>query len=190
MQPLGCYSLKNIYRILMIGFGAGLITLGFVGIALSNFVEVQRRQDWVLAGQRAGASVASFTLNLSSGNYKLGVFVWIHNYAEAFYSISNANGNQEVISRLPSTDQSSEWKYGEAYFQLADSGFYTFELHNATFSSIRSAAQVFQRIYLEEYLHPYRSFLWVGVFCLVIATPLVIAGFVSLINSQTLKTKE
>ena len=164
---------------LMLGLGASLITLGFAGIALSNLTEVQRRQEWVLAGQRAGTSVASFTMNLSSGDYKLGVFVWVHNYAEAFYSISDANGNEVVISRLPNTDQSSEWKYSEGYFQLVDSGLYTFELYNATFSSIRSTAQVFQRIYVDEYLHPYRSFLWIGIVSLIAGIPLVVAGLAS-----------
>jgi len=48
----------------MIGFGAGLITLGFVGIALCNYVEVERQEDLVLVAQRAGASVANFSLNL------------------------------------------------------------------------------------------------------------------------------
>ena len=55
------------YRMVMIGFGAGLITLGLVGIALSNYMEVNRREDWVLVFQRAGASVANFSSNLSSG---------------------------------------------------------------------------------------------------------------------------
>ena len=109
------------YRMLMIGSGAGLITLGLIGIALSNSVEVQRQQDWVLVCQRAGASVSSFTLNLSLGDYYLGVFVWVHNYAEAFYKISDASGTQVVNIRLATTDQSSEWKYHEVYFQLIDS---------------------------------------------------------------------
>ena len=144
----------------MIGFGAGLITLGFVGIALFNYMEVGKQEDWVLVFQRAGASVTPFTLNLSSGLYMLGVSVWVHNYAEGFYSISNVNGSQVVIVRLANTDQSSEWKYNEGYFQVVDSGYYTFELVNATFSSVRSTAQLLQRRYIDEYVYPYRSFLW------------------------------
>ncbi len=156
------------YRMLIIGFAAGLITLGFVGIVLSNRMEIQRRQDWVLVAQRAGASVASFALNLSGGVYKLGVFVWVHNYAEAFYSISDVNENQIVLVRLANTDQSSEWKYSEGYFRIVDSGCYTFELFNATFSSVRSFVELYQRRYLDECLYPYRSFFWVGAFSLVV----------------------
>ena len=174
---------------LMIGFGVGLITLGFIGVALSNRMEIQRREDWVLVAQRAGASVASFTLNLSSGVYMLGVSVWVHNYAEAFYLISDDMGTQVVILRLPNTDQSSEWIYNEGYFQIIDSGCYTFELFNATFSDVRSSAKLLQRRYLDECLCPYRNFLWVGVFSLVVGVPLLVVG---LVNPSTpkLKTKE
>jgi hypothetical protein len=126
--------------------------------------------------QRAGASVTSFTLNLSSGQYMLGVSVWVHNYAEGFYSISDVNGSQVVIVRLANTDQSSEWKYNEGYFQVIDSGYYTFELVNATFSSVRSTAQLSQRIYVDKFLYPYRSFFWIGVFFLVVGVPLVVVG--------------
>jgi hypothetical protein len=169
---------------LMIGFGAGLITLGFVGIALCNYVEVERREDWVLVWQRAGASVASSALNLSSGRYMLGVSVWVHNYAEGFYSISDVNGNQVVIVHLANTDQSSEWKYNEGYFQVIDSGYYTFELVNATFSSVRSTAQLSQRIYVDKFLYPYRSLFWVGVFFLVVGVPLVVVGSVTSLTSK------
>jgi hypothetical protein len=161
---------------LMIGFGAGLITFGFVGAALSNYMEVNRREDWVLMFQRAGASVANFSLNLSSGRYMLGVSVWIHNYAEGFYSISDVNGSEVVIVPLANTDQSSEWKYNEVYFELIDSGYYSFKLLNATFSSVRSIAELFQRIYVNEFLYPYRSFFWIGVFSLVVGVPLVVVG--------------
>ena len=164
------------YRMLMIGFGVGLITLGFVGIALCNYVEVERREDWVLVFQRAGVSVTSFTLNLSSGLYMLGVSVWVHNYAEGFYSVLDANRTQVIILRLANTDQSSEWKYNEEYFEVIDSGYYTFELVNATFSSVRSTAQLLQRRYIDEYVYPYRSFLWAGVFFLVVGVPLVVVG--------------
>jgi len=164
------------YRMLMIGFGASLITLGFVGIALYNYIQVERREEWVLMFQRAGASVANFSLNLSSGGYMLGVSVWIHNYAEGFYSISDVNGSQVVIVPLANTDQSSEWKYNTRYFQVLHSGYYTFELFNATFSSVRSIAQLFQRIYVDEFLYPYRSFFWIGVFFLVVGVPLVVVG--------------
>lgn len=160
----------------MIGFGAGLITLGFVGIALCNYMQVGKQADWVLVLQRAGTSVTSFTLNLSSGWYMLGVSVWVHNYAEGFYSISNVNGSQVVIVRLANTDQSSEWKYNEGYFQLIDSGYYTFELVNATFSSIRSTVQLSQRIYVDQFLYPYQSFFWIGVFFLVVGVPFVVVG--------------
>lgn len=163
----------------MIGFGAGLITLGFVGIALCNYMEVERREDWGLMFQRAGASVANFSLNLSSGRYMLGVFVWVHNYAEGFYSISDVNGSQVVIVRLANTDQSSEWKYNEGYFQVIDSGYYTFELVNATFSSVRSTAQLFQRIYVDKFLYPYRSFLWAGVFSLIAGVSIAVVGLAS-----------
>jgi hypothetical protein len=172
------------YRMLMIGFGVGLITLGFVGIALCNYVEVERREDLVLVSQRAGASVANFSLNLSSGRYMLGVSVWVHNYAEGFYSISDVNGSQVVIVRLANTDQSSEWKYNEGYFEVIDSGYYTFELVNATFSSVRSTAQLFQRIYVDKFLYPYRSFFWVGVFFLVVGVPLVVVGSATSLTSK------
>jgi len=174
---MGGRALKNMYRMLMIGFGAGLITLGFVGVALSDRVEVQRGQDWVLVCQRAGASVATFTLNLSNGDYVLGVFLWVHSYAEAFYSISDASGNQVVILRLATTDQWSEWTYSERYFQIIDSGYYTFELFNVTFSGIRSTMKLLQKRYLDIY--PYGSFLWVGVFSLVVGVPLVVVGSTS-----------
>jgi hypothetical protein len=164
------------YRMLMIGFGAGLITLGFVGIALCNYMEVGKQADWVLVFQRAGASVTPFTSNLSSGRYMLGVSVWVHNYAEGFYSISDINGSQVAIVRLANTDQSSEWKYNEGYFELIDSGYYTFELFNATFSSVRSTAQLLQRIYVDKFLYPYQSLFWVGVFFLVVGVPLVVVG--------------
>lgn len=164
------------YRMLMIGFGAGLITLGFVGIALCNYVEVERRADWVLVFQRAGASVSSFTVNLSTGVYYLGVSVWVHNYAEGFYSISDVNGSQVVIVRLANTDQSSEWKYNDGYFEVIDSGYYTFELFNATFSGVRSTVQLLQRIYVDQFLYPYQSFFWIGVFFLVVGVPLVVVG--------------
>jgi hypothetical protein len=177
--PLGMVRLKNVYRMLMIGFGAGLITLGFIGVALSDRIEIQKRQSWVLVGQRAGASVASFSLNLSSGVHMLGVSVWVHNYAEAFYSISDVNGNHVVILRLTNTDQSSEWKYSEGYFQITDSGYYTFKLFNATFSSIRSTAKLFLEKYVDECSYPYRSFLWVGIVSLVIGVPLVVIGLAS-----------
>jgi len=173
----------------MIGFGAGLITLGFVGIALSDRMEIQKREDWILVAQRAGASIASFALNLSSGDYTLGVSVWVHNYAEAFYSISDVNGNQVIIFRLTNTDQSSEWTYSEGYFQISDSGYYTFELFNATISSVRSTAKLLQRRYIDECLYPYRSFLWVGVFSLVIGVPLVVIGLASPLTPKS-KTKE
>jgi len=168
----------------MIGFGAGLITLGFVGIAVSNRMEIQRGEDWVLVGQRAGASVDSFTLKLSSGVHMLGVSVWVHNYAEAFYSISDVNGSQVVILRLPNTDQSSEWKYSEGYFQVTDSEYYTFKLFNATFSSTRSNAKLFLEKYVDEYSYPYRSFLWVGIVSLVIGVPLIVVGLASPLTSK------
>jgi hypothetical protein len=161
---------------LMIGFGVGLITLGFVGIALGNYMEVQRRADWVLVFQRAGASIANFSVNLSSGGCVLGVSVWVHNYAEGFYSISDANGNQVVIVHLANTDQSSEWKYNEGYFEIIDSGYYTFKLVNATFSSARSTVRLSQPIYVDEFLYPYRSLFWIGVFFLVVGVPLVAVG--------------
>jgi hypothetical protein len=164
---------------LMIGFGAGLITLGFVGIALCNYMEVERREDWGLMCQRAGVSVTSFTLNLSSGLYMLGVSVWVHNYAEGFYSVLDANRTQVIILRLANTDQSSEWKYNEGYFEVIDSGYYTFELFNATFSSVRSTAQLFQRRYIDEYVYPYRSFLWAGVFSLIAGVSIAVVGLAS-----------
>jgi hypothetical protein len=167
------------YRMLMIGLGAALVTFGLVGIALSDRIEIQRRQDLVLVCQRAGASVSSFTVNLSTGDYVLGTFVWVHNNAEAFYSVSDANRTQVVSTPLATTDQSSEWKYSEGYFQIIDSGDYTFELFNATFSSVRSFARLSQRRYVDEYLYPYRSFLWVGVFSLVVGVPLVVVGLAS-----------
>jgi len=160
----------------MIGFGAGLITLGFVGIALLNYMEVGKQADWVLVFQRAGASVSSFTVNLSTGEYYLGVSVWVHNYAEGFYSISDVNGSQVVIVRLANTDQSSEWKYNDGYIEVIDSGYYTFELVNATFSSVRSTVQLFQRIDVDKFLYPYQSFFWMGVFFLVVGVPLVVVG--------------
>lgn len=169
---------------LMIGFGVGLITLGFVGISLCNRTEVQKREDWVLVSQRAGESVASFTSNLSSGVYMLRVLVWVHNYAEAFYSISDTNGSQLVILRLANTDQSSEWRYSDGYFQIVDSGCYTFELFNATFSSVHSTAQLFQRRNVNECLYPYRSFLWVGAFSPVVGVPLVVVGLASSLTSK------
>jgi len=174
---------------LLIGFGAGLITLGFVGIALSDRMEVQVREDWFLTGQRAGASVASFSLNLSSGVYMLGVSVWVHNYAEAFYSVTDASGNQMVILRLANTAQSSEWKYNEEYFQIIDSGHYTFELFNATVSNVRSTAKLLQRKYVDERFYPYQSFLWVGVFSLVVGVPLLVVGLASPFARKP-KTKE
>lgn len=169
---------------IMIGLGAGLITLGFIGIVLSDRVEVQRRQDWILLTQRAGASVSSFTLNLSDGEYVLGVSLWVHNYAEGFYSISDANGTDVVTLSLDNTDQPSEWKYCERYFQVIDSGYYTFKLFNATFSNVRSAMKLLQRRYVDELLYPYRSFLWAGVFSLVIGTPLVVVGLASRSTSK------
>ena len=168
--------MRNVYLMLMIGFGAGLITLGFIGIALSGHIEIQRRQDWVLVGQRAGASVSSFALNISGGDYYLGVFVWVHDSAEAFYSISDASGNQIVILCLEDTDQVSEWKYSEMYFHITDSGYYTFELLNATFSNIRSNARLYQSEYVDESSFPYQSLLLVGVFSLVAGVPLAIVG--------------
>jgi len=168
--------LRNIYRTLMIGLGAGLITIGLVGIVLSDRLEIQRRQDWVLVAQRAGAYVSSFTSNLPVGTYKLEVLVWVHNYAEGFYSITDANKTQIVNLRLPNTDQSSEWIYYEGGFQVVDSGFYTFEMFNATFSNVRSSAKLFQSKYIDEWLYPYRSFLWAGVFSLVVGVPLVVVG--------------
>lgn len=174
---------------LLIGFGVGLITLGFVGVALSDRLEIQRREDWVLTGQRAGASTASFSLNLSSGVYMLGVSMWVHNYAEAFYSISDSNANQVVIIRLPNTGQSSEWIYSEVYFQITDSGHYTFELFNATVSNVRSIAKLLQRKYVDERFYPYRSFLWVGVFSLVVGVPLLVVGLARS-SARKPKTKE
>ena len=163
----------------MIGFGAGLITLGFVGIALCNYMKVERQEDWVLACQRAGASVTSFTVNLSTGDYYLGVSVWVHNYAEGFYSVLDANRTQVIILRLANIDQSSEWKYSEMSFQIIDSGYYTFELYNATSSSSRSTAKLYQRRYIDEYVYPYRSFLWAGVFSLIAGVSIAIVGLVS-----------
>jgi hypothetical protein len=163
----------------MIGLGAALITFGIVGIVLSDRVETQRRQDWVFACQRAGASVSSFTANLSGGDYYLGVFVWVHNNAEAFYSISDANRAQIITLSLESTNQPSEWRYSEMYFRIIDSGYYTFELFNATFSNSRSIAKLFQRRYVDELLYPYQSFLWAGVFSLVVGVPLVVVGLAS-----------
>jgi hypothetical protein len=167
------------YRMLMIGLGAALITFGLVGIALSDHFEIQTRQDWVLVHQRAGASMSSFTVNLSSGDYYLEVFVWVHNYAEGFYSVSDANKTQVVTLHLASTDQSSEWKYSAMGFQIIDSGYYTFELFNATFSSSRSTAKLFLRRYMDERLYPYRNLLWAGVFCVVLGVPLAVVGIAS-----------
>jgi len=163
----------------MIGFGVGLITLGLIGVPLSNRMEIQKREDWVLIAQRAGASVASFTLNLSSGVYMLGVSVWVHNYAEAFYLISDAIGTHVVILRLPNTDQSSEWIYSEGTFQIIDCGYYIFELFNATVSGVRSFAYLSQRRYIDECIYPYRSLLLVGVFSLVVGVPLLVVGLVN-----------
>jgi hypothetical protein len=118
-------------------------------------------------------------VNLSTGDYVLGAFVWVHNNAEAFYSVSDANKTKVVNIPLATTDQSSEWKYSEGYFQIIDSGHYTFELFNATFSSVRSSARLSQRRYEDEYLYPYQSFLWAGVFSLVVGAPLVVVELAS-----------
>jgi hypothetical protein len=123
--------------------------------------------------------VSSFTVNLSTGDYYLGVSVWVHNSAEGFYSVSDANRTQVVTLGLATTDQSSEWKYSEIGFHLIDSGYYTFELFNATFSNIRSTAKLFQRRYVDELLYPYRGFLWTGIFSLVIGVPLAVVGLAS-----------
>jgi len=167
------------YRMLMIGLGAALITFGLVGIALSDRMEIQRRDDWGLVCQRAGTSVSSFTVNLSTGDYYLGVSVWVHNYAEGFYSVLDANRTQMVTLRLANTDQSSEWKYSEMSFQIIDSGYYTFELYNATSSSSRSTAKLYQRRYIDEYVYPYRSFLWAGVFSLIAGVSIAVVGLAS-----------
>jgi len=169
---------------LMIGLGAGLVTLGLVGIALSNSVEVQRRQDWVLVCQRAGISVSSFTLNLSVGHYKIEVLVWVHNYVEGFYKILDANKTQIINLRLPSTDKLNDWVYYEGGFQLVDPGTYTFELVNATFSNVRSTVRLLQQKYLDEYIYPYRGFLWAEIFSLIVGVPLVV---VALAGQLTLK---
>jgi hypothetical protein len=161
---------------LIIGLGVCLIALGLIGIPLSDRVEIQKRQDWALVGQRAGASISSFTLTLSPGDYYLGVSVWVHNSAEGFYSVSDANGTEVAVIPLANTDQSSEWKYNEINFHLVDSGYYTFELFNATFSNTRSTAKLYQRTYLDEYIYPYRSLLWVGIFSLAVGVPLAIVG--------------
>ena len=121
------------HRMLMIGFGAGLITLGFFGIALCNYMKVEKRENWVLEFQRAGASVTSFTLNLSSCQHNLQVWLWVHNYTEAFYTVSDIDRNQIAILNLATTEQSNEWKHSDTYFQIIDSGYYTFELFNAPF---------------------------------------------------------
>jgi hypothetical protein len=164
------------YRMLMIGLGAALITFGFVGIALSNHVETQKRQDWALVCQRAGASVSSFTVNLSVGDYYLGVLVWVHNYTDGFYAISDSNRNQIVVLNLATTDQSNELKLSDAYFQIIDLGYYTFELFNATYSSAHSTAKLYHQTYVDAYLYSYRSLFWVGVFSLVIGAPVVVVG--------------
>ena len=119
----------------------------------------------------------------------LGVSMWVHNYAEAFYSISDSNANQVVIIRLPNTGQSSEWIYSEVYFQITDSGHYTFELFNATVSNVRSIAKLLQRKYVDERFYPYRSFLWVGVFSLVVGVPLLVVGLARS-SARKPKTKE
>jgi hypothetical protein len=173
----------------MIGLGAGLITLGFVGIALSDRMEIQRRQDWILVCQRAGASVSSFATNLSAEYYYLGVSVWVHNYAEGFYSVLDANRTQVIILHLANTDQSSEWKYSETSFQITDSGYYTFELYNATSSSFHSTAKLYQRKYVDEYVYPYRSFLWAGVFSLIAGVSIAVVGFASQLTPNS-KTEE
>jgi hypothetical protein len=38
---------------------------------------------------------------------------------------------------------------------------------------------LYQRRYVDESLHPYRGFLWVGVFSLVVGAPLVVVGLAS-----------
>lgn len=172
-------GLKDVYRILMIGFGAGLITLGFVGIALSNRAEVQRREDWVLVAQRAGASVASFTVNLSIGRHNLRVWLWVHNYSEGFYVGSDTNGNQIFILNLATAEQLNEWEVSDTYFQIFDPGYHTFELFNATFSRIHSNAKLYQHTDVNEYLYPYQSLFWVGAVFLVIGVPLVVVGSAS-----------
>jgi hypothetical protein len=158
------------------------MTLGVIGIAVSNRVCTQSREDWVLAGQRAGASVESFTLNLSSGEYKLVVWLWVHDYAEGHYVVSDMNKNRVAILRLVNTDQSSEWKYIENSFQIVSSGYYTFGLFNATFSKVRSTMRLFQRIHSDVHFRPYRDFYWVGSFSLVLGVPLVVVGLASLLT--------
>ncbi len=176
--------MKNTYRILIIGLGASLITLGFVGIALSNRVEINKRQDWGLVAQRAGASVASFTLNLSTGGHNLRVWLWVHNYADAYYTVSDINGNQIVILNLATTEQFKEWKHSDAYFQIIDPGYYTFELFNATFCRNYSTAKLYRLTYMNEHFYPYQDLLWVGTFSLVTGALLVIVGLASLLTHK------
>lgn len=161
---------------LMIGLGAALITFGLVGIALSDRMEIQRRQDWVLVCQRAGASVSSFALTLATGEYNMRVWLWVYNRTDGFYAISDINRNQIVVLNLATTEQSSEWKLSDTYFQIIDSGHYTFELFNATFSNAHSTAKLYHNTYVDDYSYPYRSLFWVGVFSLVIGAPLVAVG--------------
>jgi hypothetical protein len=163
----------------MIGLGVVLIALGFVGIALSNHGETQKREDWVLVFQRAGASVSSFAANLSIGEYNLRVWLWVHNYFDGFYAILDINRNQIVILNLETTEQTNEWKLSDTYFTIIDLGYYTFELYNATYSSAHSTAKLYHHAYVDEYLYPYRSLFWVGVFSLVIGAPVVVVGLVA-----------
>jgi hypothetical protein len=163
----------------MIGLGVSLMTLGFIGIVISDRMEIQRREDWVLVGQRAGASVSSLTMNLSIGEYNLRVWLWVHNYTDGFYAISDINGNQIVILSLVATEQLNEWKLNDLYFQIIDQGCYTFELFNATFSSIHSTAKLYYHTHVDAYLYPYRSLFWFGIFSLVIGTPLIVVGLVN-----------
>ena len=172
------------YRMLMIGFGAGLITLGFVGIALCNYMEVERQEDLVLVAQRAGASIANFSSNLSSNQHNLRVWLWVHNYTEAFYAVSDIDRNQIAILNLATTEQSNEWKYSDTYFQIINSGYYTFELFNATFSRNHSTLKLYQCTYVDEYLYPYQSLFWVGIFFLVIGVPLTVVGVASSLTSK------
>jgi hypothetical protein len=171
---------------LMIGLGAALITFGLVGIALSDHVEIQRRQSWALVCQRAGASVSSLTLNLSIGEYNLRVSLWVHNYTDGLYAISDINRNQIIILNLATTEQTNEWKISDVYFQIIDPGYYTFELYNATFSNAHSTVKLYYNTYVDEYLYPYRSLFWVGVFSLVIGAPLVVIGLANplMLNSR------
>jgi len=161
---------------MMIGFGSGLIILGFIFIGLSYTTTTQERKIWTNVAQRAGNSIASFEESLSSGQYQIAVSYWATSpYSQ--YKVFD-DGNQVLTIWLNGTEKSMEWQSYSRSFTINSFGTYRFELSGASPSSTHSSMRLDYLSTTYDYVHPYQSLILLGMMFLMIGIALVVTGII------------